>query len=280
MPDAADPAGLVGRARAWFEQSYPAAVVRRFFQLELLDRSFGLAAQAFVALLPLVIVIVSAFVTDSAEVIADALGDRFGLDGIARNATRSLFEHPGTATISLLAVVISLLSAFSLSRRLARAYAAIFGLPPLPRGRSWHGLVWIALQVALLISASMLRSLRADSGLTLAVLAVLALLVLWFAADVAGLRLLVPAAPMRLVAASAIASSLGRAGMAVWSYAYMARSLENQAEQYGPIGVTFALFTYLLAGVLVYVCAPLLVTTWDLWRTGRVLPADEQADEQ
>ena len=40
--------------------SYPAAVVRRFFDLELLDRSFGLAAQAFVAMLPLVIVIVSA----------------------------------------------------------------------------------------------------------------------------------------------------------------------------------------------------------------------------
>jgi hypothetical protein len=95
------------------------------------------------------------------------------------------------------------------------------------------------------------------------------MLLLWFAADMAGLRLLVPSAPVRMMAASAIVSSLGRAGIAVWAYVYMPRSLSSQADQYGPIGVTFALFTYILAGVLVYVVAPLLVTTWVRWRAER-----------
>ena len=34
-----------------------------------------------------------------------------------------------------------------------------------------------------------------------------------------------------------------------------------------------ALLGYLLAGVLVYVCAPLIVTTWVAWREGRRAPS-------
>lgn len=255
--------------RERLRDSYPAAVVERFFALELLDRSFGLAAQAFVALLPLVIVIVSAFVTDSAAALANSIGDRFGLDTTARTALKVLFEHPGQAAISWLAILISLISAFSLARRLARAYAVIFGVPPLPRRKSWHGLVWVGLQMALLIVASMLRDLRQESGPALAVAALLGLLVLWFVVDMAGLLLLVPRAARRLMVASAVVSSLGRAGIAVWAYVYLSRSLESQASQYGPIGVTFALFTYILVGVLVYLIAPLLVTTWVSWRRNR-----------
>lgn len=253
----------------WIERSYPYAVLRRFFDLELLDRSFALAAQAFVALLPLVIVVVSVFVTDSSVVIADSIGDRFALDAAARQALRLLFDHPGTAAISWVAILISLISAFSLSRRLARTYAAIFEVPPLPRTRSWHGLVWIVLQITLFIVASMLRDLRIGNGPAVAVLAVCGLVLVWFAADVAGLRLLVPAAPMRLMVASALISSLGRFGIAVWAAFYMPRALENQAQQYGPIGVTFALFTYILVGVVVYLVAPLIVTTWVRWRSDR-----------
>jgi membrane protein len=244
-------------------------VVHRFFRIELLDRSFALAAQAFVALLPLVIVVVSVFVTDSAETISNSIGDRFGLDDAARAALRVLFDHPGTAAISWLAILISLLSAFSLARRLARTYALIFEVAPLPRSKSWHGLVWIVLQVSMFLVASQLRELRQSSGAVLAGVVVVLLLLAWFATDVAGLRLLVPAAPMQMMVASAVVSSLGRAGLAIWAYVYMPKSLTSQAEQYGPIGVTFALFTYILAGVLVYVVSPLIVTTWVRWRADR-----------
>jgi membrane protein len=255
--------------RSWFLRSYPYAVLRRFFDLELLDRSFALAAQAFVALLPLVIVVVTAFVVDSAAVIAESIGDRFGLDSVAREALRILFDHPGQAAISWVAILISLISAFSLSRRLARTYAAIFEVPPLPRSKMWHGLVWIALQITLFIVASLLRDLRLGSGAVVALLAVCGLLIVWFAADVAGLRLLVPVAPVRLVLASGVVSSLGRLGIAIWAAVYMPRSLESQAQQYGPIGVTFAIFTYILVGVVVYLVAPLIVTTWVRWRADR-----------
>jgi membrane protein len=260
--------------RARLSASYPAAVVQRFLALELLDRSFGLAAQAFVALLPLVIVIVSLIFTDPATTMSNAISDRFGLDTAARAAIRSLFSSSGAeVTISWLAVVLSLLSAFSLSRRLARVYASIFGVTPLRRTQTWRGLVWVVLQVLLFVSSSALRDVKRDGGPALTVLAVIGLFVLWFAADFAGLRLLVPAAPRPQIIASAVTSMIGRLGITLWAAIYVPSSLSEQAAQYGPIGVTFAIFTYILAGVLVYVCAPLLVTTWVAWRRGRIGPS-------
>jgi membrane protein len=257
------------RAPDWVEDSYLLAVLRRFFALELLDRSFGLAAQAFVALLPLIIVLVSLFTNDSSEIIANSVGDRFGLDSLAREALRALFTHSPGAAISWFAILLSLLSAFSLSRRLARIYASLFGVAPLPRSQNWRGLVWIVLQLSLFIAASSLRAVRRDGGVLLAVCLTLVLMVLWFAADFVSVRLLVPTARTRLIAASAIVSSVGRLGMAIWATVYMPRTLNTQAALYGPIGVTFAIFTYLLVAALVYVCAPLIVTTWVAWREGR-----------
>jgi hypothetical protein len=214
-------------------------------------------------------VIVSLFTSDSSEVIANSVGDRFGLDSLARDALRALFSHSPGAAVSWFAILLALLSAFSLSRRLARIYASLFGVAPLPRSQNWRGLVWIVLQLGLFIAASGLRAVRRDGGLTLVILVTLLLMVLWFAADFVAVRLLVPSASTRLIAASAAVSSLGRLGMAAWATVYMPRTLDNQAAQYGPIGVTFAIFTYLLVAALIYVCAPLIVTTWVAWRHGR-----------
>ncbi len=255
--------------------SYPADVVRRFFELELLDRSFGLAAQAFVSLLPLLIVVVSVFVGGNEDVVADQMSDRFGLAGAAAEAVRALFRASSvTVTISWLAVVMSALSAFSLSRRLSRVYASIFGLPSLARSQLWRGLVWIALQLVLFAAASELRSVRRDNGVGIAALAIVVLLAVWFFGDMAGLRLLVPTLPRRFLVPSAVLGGIGRVGLTVWSAIYMPRSLTSQAEQFGPIGVTFALFTLILAGVFVYLGAPLLVSVWFRRRDGVTPPAD------
>jgi hypothetical protein len=253
--------------------SYPAAVVRRFFELEVFDRTFGLAAQAFVSLLPLLIVIVSMFVSDPGVVISGQISDRFGLDEAARGALRALFSSTAAVvTISWLAVLMSFLSAFSLSRRLSRVYSSIYGLPSLRRNQLWRGLVWIALQIALFAGASSLRDVRRDSGVLGATVAIVLLLGLWFLADAGGLRLLVPSIPRHLLVPSAVLSSLGRVGVTAWAAIYMPRTLSEQAQLYGPIGVTFTLFTYILVGVFVYVGAPLLVAVWVSWREGRQEP--------
>jgi hypothetical protein len=270
MPDQADPPGLIATVRGWVVESYPYAVVRRFLELELLERSVALAAQAFIALLPIVILVVSLFVTDVGATISEQFGDRLGLDSITTAAIEALFsENVGRRTISWLAVIMILVSAFSLARRLARVYANVFELPPLKRSENWRGLVWIVLQVVMMLLASTLKQVRDDRGWLLFVAAGIALVAVWFGTDMASLRLLVPSAATRLVVASAVVSTVGRIFVGVWTAVYFARSLSDQAQQYGPIGVTFALYTYLLVAVIVYVGSPLLVTTWVTWRAER-----------
>ena len=48
----------------------------------------------------------------------------------------------------------------------------------------------------------------------------------------------------------------------------MPRTLESQAQQFGPIGVTFSLFTLILVGVVVMLVAPLLVAVFDQRKRG------------
>ncbi|MDD2857991.1 MAG: hypothetical protein PHU75_04875 [Candidatus Nanopelagicales bacterium] len=254
----------------WITRSYPVAVVRRFVELELLDRSFGLAAQAFVALLPLVIIVVSVFATSNGQVIADQIIDRFGIEGPAQGSVRALFESPvATFAISWSALLLIAYSAFSLSRKLSRAYGAIFMLPPLARNELWRGLVWVGLQVVMLTLTSGLRSLwRNNDGAFIQAIAVIALLAAWFALDAFGLKLLVPTISRRLLLPTAAVSLIGRIGLLGWAAVYMPRTLESKAEQFGPIGVTFALFTLILVGVVVTLLAPLLVAVWDQRRRG------------
>ncbi|MBI1351569.1 MAG: hypothetical protein GC156_10660 [Actinomycetales bacterium] len=278
MPDQADPPGLIARAREWVEGSYPFAVVRRFVELELLERSVALSAQAFIALLPIIILVVSVFSNDVGTAVSEQIGDRFGLDRLTRDAIRALFaEQVGQRAVSWLAVLMVLVSAFSLARRLARVYASVFDVPPLQRRDNWRGLVWILLQVAMIMLVSTLRQVRDDGGLALAAAAVIALIAVWFGTDVAALRLLVPAVPTRLIAASAAVSTFGRVLFGAWAAVYLSHTLAEQAERYGPIGLTFSIYTYLLVGVLVYVCAPLLVTTWLSWRADRAQTVSAQA---
>jgi len=249
--------------------SYPTAVIRRFFELELLDRTFGLAAQLFVAMLPLIIVVVSVTLDPNSDFIPTQISERFGLYGAADSAVKALFNAPADVqAISWLAIVMSLLSAFSLSRRLSRTYGMIFGIPSLRRTELWRGLVWIGLQIVLIVLASQLRDVRREQGDLLAGLAGIVLLIVWFLGGLAGVKLLVPSIRRGLLVPTAILGSLGSLGLAAWSAIFMPKAFSDQALQFGPIGVTFALFTLLLGATLVILIAPLLVAVWDQRRNG------------
>jgi len=254
---------VIAEVRERVLDSYPAAVFRRFLELELLDRSFGIAAQLFVAMLPLIIVVVSVTLDPNSDFIPSQISERFGLVGAADTSVRALFSAPGPErAISWLAVVMSLLSAFSLSRRLSRTYGLIFGLPSLRRNQLWRGVAWIGLQILLFGLASELRTFRREEGDVLATLAGLLLLLVWFVGDLAAVKLLVPSIPRSLLIPTAALGSAGSLAVGAWAAVFMPHTFSTQAEQFGPIGVTFALFTLLLAVTLVIVLAPLMVAVW------------------
>jgi uncharacterized BrkB/YihY/UPF0761 family membrane protein len=183
-----------------------------------------------------------------------------------------LFQSPGSGSgVYWLGLLITLYSAFSLSRRVSRAYTTLWGVAPLPVSQQWRGIVWVLLQVALTIMASSVRAVGRDHGLGLEIGVVVALMAVWGFGELYAQWLLTggQVAWPRLGVA-AVFVSVGRIGVGAWSAVYLPGALDRQADQYGPIGVVFGLFTWIFAVAAVLVIGTLLAavltarptTTW------------------
>jgi membrane protein len=244
----------------------------------ILDLSYTLAAQAFVALIPLVLVITGAFLAaGSSSAVGDTLVTRLDLAGAAREAVHTLFQSPGSGSgIYWLGLVITLYSAFSLARRVSRAYTSIWDVHPLAVGQQWRGLVWVLLQVSVTIAATWLRAIGREQGAYVEVLALTGLVVAWVGGEyLAQVLLTAGQVARRRVLAAASLVSVGRAGVLVWSGLYLPGTLSRQAELYGPIGVVFGLFTWIFASAAVLVVGTMVaavltarpVGTWFTRRT-------------
>lgn len=232
--------------------------LNRAKQLELLDRSYQIAAQTFVAMMPLILVI-TVLLTGGQQYLANALINRFELVGFAAKSVRDLLQSE-TGQVYWVGVLLSLYSAFSLSKRVSRAYTSIWAVPPLPLTAQWRGLLWIVVQAAMIaLVTTMRRVLWGQSGGLLAVLTFTTILATWIAAEFCSQWLLTSGevARRRLILA-AVLVAISKAGTAVWALYYLAHSMSRQAELYGPLGVVFAIFTYLLVTSVTMLVATLL----------------------
>lgn len=241
----------------------------RFREAELFDRSYQIAAMTFVALIPLILIISTIFVGGQ-EGLARLLIDRLGLVGFAAEVVTDMMRNsPGG--IHWLGLVLTVYSAFSLSRRVSRAYNTIWRTAQLTVAEQWRGLAWVGIQVAMTTIVITLRGLLVgDHGVVLRILTVVLVLGVWFGAEYLSQRLLTHGAVAheRLLLAAGL-TALGRIGIVVWSLTYLAHSLSEQAEQFGALGVVFSLFTYFLASTVVMLVATMLAAVFTEPRNGQ-----------
>jgi len=232
-------------------------LVLRVRQLELLDRAYTLAAQSFVTMLPIIIIIAAALSAPGrTSVVAEEFIARFGLVGAAARAIEDLIIVPD-AGVYWLGLILTCYAAFTLSKRASRAYNAIWGTEQLPIRAQWRSLVWVAVQVGLIMVVTQLRDLaRSSDSLVLWSLAVVAV---WGAAELFTQTLLTNGqVPRRRMIVAVVFATIGRVGISLWTVFYLSESMVRQAESYGPIGVVFALFTGLLVDWVVVMGATLL----------------------
>jgi membrane protein len=235
-------------------------LVSELLRVEVVDRSMALAAQALLALVPL-LVVAAAFLPEAA---IDAAYERLqAVTGIRSVQASQLAESVSTgvnaehvrAQVGVVGIVITLLSATSYSRATQRAYEKVWslghvgGLPGLKRSFFWL-LGWLAgfqlIAVAeRLVGGDSVALEVAGFGLR----AVLSVLLYWWSlrfllADRVRWRALLPAAALTGVAVVAYA-----AGSTVVMPAYAAAS----AEEFGAFGLVLTLATWLvgLSGVQV-----------------------------
>jgi membrane protein len=214
-------------------------LVEPLLRFNLLDRSLALGAQAFCALIPLLIIIESAQPGD--ESVADDLISRFHLTGAAADTVRGAFTPPsGGTTTTLLSVLLLLVSTLSFTRRLQRLYEESWGLPSRGLRGTGYGLAWI---VALVVYGTLFPLL---DGLFDGLLAVVMSLAGGFTiALVTPFLLLGRRLPWQQLTGQAGLTAVGMVALGAWSAIYMPRAIASSAASYGTIGVAFAMITWL-----------------------------------
>ena len=221
--------------------------LRRFAAIGGRDRLLVLAGQAFTTVVPLAIVVAAVAGRDSAAV-GDRMVRRFHVTGDAASAVRTLFERPpdSTGAITVVGVVVLLASLLSLTRSLQRTYEAAWELPPRGMRGTLYGVggmgVLVTQLLVLSLLASALRPVPAGSVLTVLLRVVLASLLWLILQDL----LLARRVPRRQLVPGAVVAGVGQVLISIYSAVWMPRLIGSNAEQYGVIGVTFAMLTWLI----------------------------------
>jgi membrane protein len=224
----------------------------QFIALQGFDRAVALAGQAFTALVPLLIVYSAAVSRQTGRDFADELIRVFDLTGSAADDMQRAFA-PATAVtsqVSAFGALLLIVAALSFTRALQRLYQFAWNQPSLGwRATKW-GLIWLALATALVtLRPTVLGAVH--GAVLLAISLTLA----------AGFWLITPAVLLarrvhwRRLLPTALLTGTGMTVLSVCSAIWMPRSVAKSAEQFGVIGIAFALLSWLVGAGVVLVGA-------------------------
>ncbi|MFC8342791.1 YhjD/YihY/BrkB family envelope integrity protein [Streptomyces sp. NPDC057280] len=238
------------RLRTHAEQRFPVIVelTDRLLSGNLLDAGTRLAAQAFLAVIPLLFAI-AAFTPHSVrEQLKESLRAMFGLTGqadveldqvLGGSADDGLRETTGAVGL-----VVALVSATSFSRAMARVCERAWRLPKsATRIAAWRWLVWLLVLVLVVLLQGPIRDgFGAGAWLGVPLFFVLSTgLWLWTQRLLlAGRVPWLPLLPGALLA-SAATSALG-----LTARLYMPAALNRTLEEYGSLGVVLTLLSWLI----------------------------------
>jgi membrane protein len=225
-----------------------------------LDRSLALGAQAFGALIPLLIVVETA--EPGNDSLADGLIKRFNLGDAAADSLRRAFAPPtDSTTITAFGVVVLIVSALSFTRRMQRLYEESWSLPQRGLWGTGSGLLWLAF----LVLYGTLHPLL--DGVVNGFLSV--------ALSLGGAFLLALMTPYLLLGRrlhwhrlllQAGLTAIGLLALGVWSTIYMPKAIGSSAAAYGTIGVAFAMLTWLWGLGIVLVISAVYGSPLMKWR--------------
>lgn len=228
--------------------SFIGACARRMVEIGSRDRAVTIAGQAFIALVPLLVVLASWTRSSGEDGAGEAIIAYFALSGPSADAVRALFETPPTATggASLIGLVILFVSIGSFSRALQRLYETTWRLPHRGMRGTLSGLMGLSVLVAVLFGHGWLVHVLDTNGVPRGgrlVIETVTILPLW----ALSLWCLVSRRiGYRLLLVSAAVSAGGQVLLSWWTRLYVPHLIQTDAERYGVIGVAFALVSWLV----------------------------------
>ncbi len=243
------------------------ACLRRFIVIEGTLQATVLAAQAFTSLIPFMVV-ASAFAPGDSD-LADAIVERFGLEGNSARSVHQLFASAGEteSAVTWISIVILLLSALSFTRALQRLFQRAYGREAQGAKDVRRGLAWVLAFAAWITVTSPLRGALEDVGGVVFAMAIGTVtgFFLWLTTPV----VLLGERDWRSLAPGAAVSGLLGALLGVASSIYVPIAMDWSADRYGLIGIAFALQSWLLAAAFVLVIGAVVGATV-VERTGAI----------
>lgn len=224
----------------------------RLISVNWMDASARLAAQTFLAVLPLLIVLAAFAPHAVRDVLADSvralLGEDAPVDDIdaafgAQGVTKDAYGAVG--------IIVALISATSLSRALQQLCERCWGLPRASaRLTAWRWLVWLVGWIAaVLIQAPLRHGFGAGTWLGVLLSLPTAVLLWWWTQHLLlGARIgWMPLLP------GAVLAGVGMVTFANLSKLFMPAAMERGLAQFGTLGYVFTLLSWLIAGCSVIV---------------------------
>ncbi len=233
--------------------------IRAIVQIEILDRSMTLAAQAFTSIVP--IMLVAATLRPHRPGVGSTIIDALALPPAARDALSK--SIPPTATISssvgLFGIVVAIVSATSFSRALERIYLRVWGVHKADL-RSWWR--WFATLLAVVLASGFVAVTRrvtageAWLGWVPFVVQLVAWTALWSFVPWVLLQRAVRGRP--LVVAGGVTAVL-LALLTIAGAVYLPLALTRGIEDFGLLGMVFVYISWLWAIAVVVVGASVVV---------------------
>jgi membrane protein len=262
------------------QAALPGRILGRLVEVRFVDRIVILAAQAFSAALPLLIVVSTISPHPGGDSPAAYLARRVGLAPDDVSSLQVVVAPPPSArtSIGVLSVVLALLTATSFARALQRSYELAWRLPRAGLRTAWRPLA-LVVGLALYVERLFLfgRLVRGGPAGTL-----LEDLVTfaggWALWTGAGWILLGGRVRLRLLAAGGFLTAVGFAVLRRLSAFYLPTLVASNQQQYGLLGVAFTLFSWLWACAFVIVVATVVgaILAEDPGRLGRLIRASSR----
>src|SRR5215218_3388675 len=243
------------RALAWVRRIV-APFAERLVELELFDRGVALASQAFVALIPFMVVVAALTPYGERSSFADSLVRRFKLTGETAAAVEELFSRPPEAASALTAfgLLLLIVSALSFCRALQRTYERAWRLRRLGWRSTPSHLVWLVVAGGYASLATALTTAAGEwlgEGGRLAMAFTLSFLLwLWTPYLLLGRRV-----ERRALRATSALTASGVTGFGIASVFYMPQSIASASASFGSIGVAIAIVSWLIGLGFVIVAA-------------------------
>jgi membrane protein len=247
------------RALHPYRDSLVLRVPQRMMAIGGYDCALALSAQAFVALIPMLIVVAALAPVAFRGPYGQALLTGYGISGPAAESVAVLFDHPPAAeSLTVVSVALLVVTVLGFIRALQRTYLAAWELPK----HGIRGLGYGLLASLALVGEFTLLTLLGPAltvflgGLPIRLTAqALAATVLWWPVQYlllggrVGWRALLPGAAL---------TGAGQAGAILASGLYLPIAISHGVERYGLVGVAIALLSWLVVfGLLLVVSAVL-----------------------